>query len=55
MGSLKTRNMNTPRGTVLRTSSPEFGIKLIVMKGLEQVEIFDFHMPRHSTFILRNL
>jgi len=42
--------MDTLRDTVLR-SFPLFGITLIAMEGLEQVEIFDFQLPRHGTFV----
>jgi hypothetical protein len=46
-GGLNTHNMNT----VLRTSSPEFAITLILKERLELVEIFYFHMPFHGTFV----
>jgi hypothetical protein len=35
--------------------TPEFGITLIEMERLEQVDIFDFQLPRHGTFVRRTL
>jgi hypothetical protein len=34
---------------------PEFGITQIVMERLEQVEIFDFQLPRHGSLVGRTL
>ena len=51
MGSLNTHNMNTPHGTVLRTSFPRIRITLTVIERLEQVEILNLHLPRHATFV----
>ena len=34
---------------------PEFGIKLIVTKRIEQVENVDFHMPHYGTFVRHKL
>jgi hypothetical protein len=55
MGSLNTHNMNTLRGSAENKFPPEFGITLIVIERLEQVEIFDLHMPRQDTFVRRKL
>jgi len=30
---------------------PEFWITLMVMERMKQVEIFDFHLPRHDKFV----
>jgi hypothetical protein len=50
-GSLNTYIICTPYVILVRTITPEFGPTMIGMNRLEEVEIFDFHMPRLGTFI----